>query len=1442
MIPAAGEEYTPALPPILGSLGCGEAELFVLHALLYLQEPLTLPLLVELAGPLWHRARPMSPETLRDAALRLLASGKVYRKKTNGNFLLTKLWQQTDVRTAVLRYGAEHGWTPSEALAKKMLTFVNAERNEYARRLFVSRKYNQIACDAAFFAGDVSELMNRCRLRFRLGGDSDASQSIGLYLQGMSDLVSPHGDDAMATIPPAIWLFMLPFRIFRAFLCERECGPLLDSFAGALETDLRFQFYCDAMHLVGAVCVWMGDAARLARFDDLAQQMEPEGRYKRVYDFYQHCLAGRFEEAGGMVIAPLRSSTARAEASLTFTHLSLPSLALAVPLGVRWRASETALLRSGRMMDSLESEENRDKLLDIPQELSRLLPSSSPYIHPSLRTSFFASTAMPYFLRLLAENRLDPRHEETVPSIVENALERAAEASKKGYPFLAAAVAGLCLWSELHTETAKALLATLGERGFRPLWPLDPPPPLWREVMSDIEKTCTPQGAEKEAGHDGTQEQLVRWHLAVQGRSKNIFFPDSLSFTLHKRLKSGKWGYGKHLSMQQCSTLPAECFPTEAEKNLLRYVRLMYDAHPYHSTDSIDAESLSEALSALAGVPEVYLTILDSVRRMVRQEFGPVEITRTEATFRTKRSPDGSLTLVPPEGGSEDYPFLRKLGEKNYEIVSLAKGTKRLLDVLQRHGLGDGKPLVVPADGAADASRILCAVARTVPMTGAITADGDTADLPHVPADGTLHARLAFQDDVLEVALRVQPIPASGQWTEPGRGEASPVGRAEGVATVYVRDLDAEHREADTVREALAAYPDARMDDCLWRFESLAQALEALDALYALAPPLVLDWREGSNKVRIEGGSGRLRSNHGADYWFEVEGEFQLDTGKLLSFLDVLRHLPKRSGRYIPLDDGTYLRVTQSMMRRLEALQAAGSEQGNGLRIGPAAVPMLEAAFHAPGDDDREEPLALPPAMEEAAERFREAFAEEVSVPETLTATLRPYQETGYRWLSRFARCGIGACLADDMGLGKTVQIIALLLERAQDGPSLVVAPASVCGNWAAEIRRFAPTLRAVQAHAEGAEAADEAGSGDVVLVSYGLVVSRQEQFEAREWNGIVLDEAQAIKNHVSMRARAVKKLRGAFRVIATGTPVENRLSELWSLFDFLNPGLLLSHDRFLARFTQDGQATEGLKKLVAPLILRRLKREVLTDLPEKTEIVLPVELGDDERHAYESCRLNALERLEGDPEAAGNRISILAELTKLRRFCCHPSLVVPTLQASAKLDALQELLENLHENGHKALVFSQFTDYLAIVQRMIEGRGWRYEYLDGSVPVRERMRRVEGFQAGKAEFFLISLKAGGTGLNLTAANYVILLDPWWNPAVEDQAADRAHRIGQRAPVTVYRLVAQGTVEEKVLALHEEKRKMAADLLDGVESAKGAADLRLTPEELMGLLRSPGEI
>jgi SNF2 family DNA or RNA helicase len=362
----------------------------------------------------------------------------------------------------------------------------------------------------------------------------------------------------------------------------------------------------------------------------------------------------------------------------------------------------------------------------------------------------------------------------------------------------------------------------------------------------------------------------------------------------------------------------------------------------------------------------------------------------------------------------------------------------------------------------------------------------------------------------------------------------------------------------------------------------------------------------------------------------------------------------------------------------------------------------------------------------------------------------------------------------------------------------------------------------------------------DLLVCSYGLLQQEVERLAQVQWRTIVLDEAQAIKNPGTKRAQAALALRGDFKMMLTGTPIENHLGELWNLFRFSNPGLLGSLEHFNQRFAtpierdQDAGARHRLRKLIQPFILRRLKSEVLEALPPRTEILRRVELGAEEMALYEALRQQALARLAKlDGDEGRKPLQILAEIMKLRRACCHPRLALPDTDLSgAKLAVFEDILDELLENRHKALVFSQFVDHLAILRAALERKGVAYQYLDGSTPGPERKQRVDAFQAGRGDVFLISLKAGGLGLNLTAADYVIHMDPWWNPAVEDQASDRAHRIGQQRPVTIYRLVAQGTIEEKIVALHHHKRDLAEQLLEGTGTSG-----KISAEELLELLQ-----
>jgi len=363
----------------------------------------------------------------------------------------------------------------------------------------------------------------------------------------------------------------------------------------------------------------------------------------------------------------------------------------------------------------------------------------------------------------------------------------------------------------------------------------------------------------------------------------------------------------------------------------------------------------------------------------------------------------------------------------------------------------------------------------------------------------------------------------------------------------------------------------------------------------------------------------------------------------------------------------------------------------------------------------------------------------------------------------------------------------------------------------------------------------DNAGTFDLIVCSYGLLQSEGERLQQVQWHTLIADEAQAIKNNLTKRSKAAMALQADFKMVTTGTPIENHLGELWNLFNFINPGLLGSMAKFNERYANaiennhDHNAQYRLKKLLRPFILRRLKNDVLTELPARTEVTLHIELSPEERAMYEALRRSAMQVMQNATAQSGQQLQVLAEIMKLRRACCHPRLVLDeSTISSSKLQAFEELVDELLDSRHKALVFSQFVGHLKLIRELLDSKGIAYHYLDGSTPVAQRKKAMNAFQAGDGDLFLISLKAGGTGLNLTAADYVIHMDPWWNPAVEDQASDRAHRMGQKRPVTIYRLVAKDTIEDKIVALHHQKRDLANSLLEGGElSGKMSVDAML---------------
>ncbi len=597
----------------------------------------------------------------------------------------------------------------------------------------------------------------------------------------------------------------------------------------------------------------------------------------------------------------------------------------------------------------------------------------------------------------------------------------------------------------------------------------------------------------------------------------------------------------------------------------------------------------------------------------------------------------------------------------------------------------------------------------------------------------------------------------------------------------------------------------------------------------------------------------RLRVVDSGEDWFDLQAELAFDD-QIVPLKPVWSAL-RRGEQYIKLADGTLGRLPEDLEQQLrELLHLARWTQGDRLRLSRTQVAILEESVRSLNQE-----ASIEMDVDISVEQVKHLWARlrQLETPEALPQTpppqglktaLRPYQMEGYRWLHGLYRMGLGGVLADDMGLGKTVQALAFLLSLREQGlaqgPDLVVAPRSLLFNWQREIETFTQDLRSLVYTGPQRPAPKVLQDYDVVLTTYGIVLRDIDQLARVPFHVLVLDEAQAIKNPLTKTARAVRRLQARHRIALTGTPVENTTLELWSIFTAVIPGLLGTLEGFKRVFAVpierhgDERAATRLRRLVRPFFLRRTKDQVAPELPPQTERVLFVTMPPEQEEMYravrEAYRTRLLEMLDRDEEDQAWRMVLLEGLLRLRQTALHPVLVDPAYRGpSGKMEALFLLLETLKDEGHKALVYSQFVQMLRLIREEMDRRGWTYTYLDGST--RDRQAQVDRFQNdANVPFFLISLKAGGVGLNLTAADYVVLVDPWWNPAVEQQAADRTHRIGQTRPVFVYRLIAWDTVEEKILRLQERKRYLVARIVTTTDAAWLRHLNREDVEELFG--------
>jgi superfamily II DNA or RNA helicase len=605
-----------------------------------------------------------------------------------------------------------------------------------------------------------------------------------------------------------------------------------------------------------------------------------------------------------------------------------------------------------------------------------------------------------------------------------------------------------------------------------------------------------------------------------------------------------------------------------------------------------------------------------------------------------------------------------------------------------------------------------------------------------------------------------------------------------------------------------------------------------LDCAETLLPTLVRvllseGWRvEAEGKLYRRAGAPSLAVRSGID-WFELHGG--IDFEGVSATLPALLAAAKRGDTFVPLGDGTFGLLPESWLARAGRIAALGTPEADHVRFGTTQAALLDAWLAAEPAVSCDETFARA-----RGELSRFQGVKPADPPHTFRGVLRDYQRDALGWFEFLRRFGFGGCLADEMGLGKTVMVLAALdarrLEREREGrppqPSLVVVPRSLVFNWRQEAARFAPDLRVLDlTRADRREVLGRVGESDVVLATYGTLRKDIGHLKGVVFDYAVLDEAQAIKNAGTSAAKAARLVKATHRLALSGTPVENHLGELWSLFDFLNPGVLGASSVFTSAGARGRPADEELLKILArglrPFILRRTKEQVARELPPRTEQTLYCDLEAPQRALYDELRDHYRASLLGTVARVGlgrAKLQVLEALLRLRQAACHPGLLDPARagDTAAKLDVLMPRLQELVEEGRKVLVFSQFTSLLALVRARLDTEGLAYEYLDGKT--RDREARVRRFQEDGCPLFLVSLKAGGLGLNLTAAEYVFLLDPWWNPAVEAQAIDRAHRIGQTRPVFAFRLIARDTVEEKVLELQATKRRLADAIVRADES------------------------
>jgi superfamily II DNA or RNA helicase len=947
-------------------------------------------------------------------------------------------------------------------------------------------------------------------------------------------------------------------------------------------------------------------------------------------------------------------------------------------------------------------------------------------------------------------------------------------------------------------------------------------PQAWKSVLGAVTRLADSVTPQDSAQAQVQPQARILWQLDINKEGAVV----GVTPRQQKRGVRGNWNKSQPSTLAKVAHFSG-ALAVDRDIAATRVAPRSHDAYGTVYTHGAGELDLARVVPALVGhpclvlknAPDELVTLGRGALRIETVQEGDSFVLQVEPALRTQRVP---YTQGQDIGALERMTVMRDEADPTHlQLVEMTPIEHDLARQTHRR-------VRVPLAAREELDRLL----NRLSTKREVRADHLPTDA-EVPAETVVRGELSRSGEGLALRLRMAPLGPTGPRFLPGEGRARVVVRDASGSTGTHRDLAAEKALVERIEQSLPMLKEAFQVDGEWHVGAPQSALEMADLLSQMPELVAIDWPKGQPVRMVRAGLSQFSMSvaSGRD-WLQMTGGVQLDEAQVMS----LKELIATSGtqRYVPLGNGAYAALTDELRAKVRELSTVAETT----RAGEVVVTALAASWL----DELLDGVAseVDPAFSSKVERLRRAQATEVvAVPSELKAELRPYQLEGYQWAMHLARAGFGGCLADDMGLGKTLQAIAVLLARASQGAALVVAPTSVVGNWSKELERFAPTLKVAR---YGIDTFDltELGANHVVVVSYGLLQRNVESFAQHKWASVVLDEAHAIKNPGTKRTQTVLALDAEFRLSLTGTPMENGATDMWSQMRFCNPGLLGSLKRFNERFVNPleedstGVAAKTLSRLIAPFVLRRLKKDVLTELPPCTEVVMDVVPDEHEAAYYEALRRHAVEQSLAAREERGHKANatVFAHLTRLRQAACDPRLVTPGQPVGAKLQTFMKLVSELAANGHRTLVFSNFVEELKLVEDLLSHAGLRYQTLYGSTTQRARDRRVEAFQQGNDDVFLISMKAGGTGLNITEADYVVLLDPWWNPFVEDQAVGRAHRMGQTRAVTVYRLITKGTVEEGIVGMHERKRLLASNVLDGASAEKS-----LSVEEMLALMQ-----